>query len=179
MNESHVDDDVVTFMFLSQTDPELCVIHQRHVVLQHLSVRQHTCHLDWTCWLYSYRPRPLTCVGAEFFCRMSTTRWKLSGDFFLVKPSQFLLVNRASTSNHAFSLARAASAVTKYCFSEIWGQRSAGQQLTTSYHTNIINMLRLKNIGSHLEGLTNVERTAVGSLQTENMLNWSGSTDPV
>lgn len=66
-----------------------------------------------------YRLRPFTCVGAEFFCRMSTTRWKLSGDFLRVKPSQFLLVNRASTSDHAFILARAASAVMKYCFSEI------------------------------------------------------------
>lgn len=63
--------------------------------------------------------RPLTCVGAEFFCRMSTTRWKLSGDFFLEKPSQFLELNMASTSVQFFSLARAASAVVKYCFSEI------------------------------------------------------------
>lgn len=32
-------------------------------------------------------------------------------------------------------------------------------------------MMKVKNIRSHLEGLTNVQRTAVGSLQTENMLN--------
>lgn len=55
---------------------------------------------------------------------MSTTLWKLSGDLFLVKPSQFLPVNRASTSDHALCLARAASAVAKNCFSEIWVQRS-------------------------------------------------------
>lgn len=102
-------------MFLRQTDPQLRVIDQRHVVLQHLSIKPHQslcCH-----WLHCHSPAPITCVGAEFFCRMSTTRWKLSGDFFLVKPSQFLLVNSASTSDHAFSFARAANAVTKYCFS--------------------------------------------------------------
>lgn len=51
---------------------------------------------------------------------MSTTLWKLSGDRFLVKPSQFLPVNRASTSDHALCLARAANAVAMNCFSEIW-----------------------------------------------------------
>lgn len=59
---------------------------------------------------------------------MSTTLWKLSGDLFLVKPSQFLPVNRASTSDHALCLARAASAVAKNCFSEIWGQKSKVNQ---------------------------------------------------
>lgn len=59
---------------------------------------------------------------------MSTTLWKLSGDLLLVKPSQFLPVNRASTSDHALCLARAASAVAKNCFSEIWGHRSKVHQ---------------------------------------------------
>lgn len=34
---THIDDDVVTFMFLSQTDPQVRVIDQAHVLLQHLS----------------------------------------------------------------------------------------------------------------------------------------------
>lgn len=114
--ESYIDDDVVTFMLLGQTDSQLCIVHQSHIVLQHLwnGTVLVICHR-----LDSNRLHPFTCVGAEFFCRMSTTRWKLSGDFLRVKPSQFLLVKRASTSDHASIFARAASAVTKYCFSEI------------------------------------------------------------
>lgn len=110
-------------MFLSQSDPQLRVFDQRHVVLQHLSI---TPVLNFCSSFKCSKTLPFTCVGAEFFCRMSTTRWKLNGDFFLVKPSQFLLVNRASTSDHDFSFARAANAVAKNCFSEIWGQRSTG-----------------------------------------------------
>lgn len=40
---SHVDDDVVTLVPLSQSDPELRIINQRHVVLQHLWIKGHTC----------------------------------------------------------------------------------------------------------------------------------------
>lgn len=124
LNETHVDDDVVTFVLLSQTDPQVCIVHESHVLLQHLprsgdrvSPALSLADGDAARW-----PCPLTGVGAEFFCRMSTTRWKLRGDLFLVMPSQFRLVKRASTSSHAFSFALAANAVAKYCFSDIWGR---------------------------------------------------------
>lgn len=37
--KADIDDDVVAFMLLGQTDPQLCIIHQRHIVLQHLSIK--------------------------------------------------------------------------------------------------------------------------------------------
>ena len=43
MKESHVDDDVVTFMFLSQSDLQVSITDQTHVLLQHLSINQHIC----------------------------------------------------------------------------------------------------------------------------------------
>lgn len=40
--KAHINDDVVTIMLLCQTDPQLCIFHHRHVVLQHLSIKQYS-----------------------------------------------------------------------------------------------------------------------------------------
>lgn len=90
---------------------------------------------------------------------MSTTLWKLSGDLLLVKPSQFLPVNRASTSDHDLCLARAASAVAKNCFSEIWVQRSKVNGARQEAGG------RREAASAHLEGLPDVGGAAEGSLR--------------
>lgn len=100
---------------------------------------------------------------------MSTTLWNASGDFFLVKPSQLRLVKSASTSLHDFCLARALSAVTKNCFSEICSRHTTAPVSPRCRRAAATTDCRVD--GTHLEALADVERAAEAPLRTQRHLS--------
>lgn len=86
---THIDDDIMAFIFQSHAELELCVVDEVHILLQHLQImgKHVEVHVgmgrgNWAGLLQ--HPNWCTDTGALFLCRMSTTLWKPMGDLFLV-----------------------------------------------------------------------------------------------